>query len=152
MKSRTKTKLATVLWPNFKRTIDGFPNMVIANVQDHKTKELLMTAFMDEHGWEQSLKTGKVSLFSTSKGKSWVKGEESGNFMVVKEIRLDCDGDAILFFVDPQGAGVACHTEARSCFYRSVFMFQPNLMDAPKAGRKEDLGVTEFKVADSIER
>lgn len=144
-------KTVTVLWPNFKRNIDGIPNLANVVVQDYQTKEILMVAFTDEAGWKETLKTGMVSMFSTSRKKSWVKGEESGNFMLVKEIRLDCDGDAILYFVIPQGKGVACHTEARSCFYRSVGLFKPNLMEAPKAGIKEDLGATEFEIADSID-
>ena len=132
-----------VLWPNFKREIDGIKGLAIVVVQNYETKEVLMVAFTDEPGWKQTLESGKVSLYSTSRKKSWIKGEESGNFMKVKDIRLDCDGDAIVCLVEPQGKGVACHTEARTCFYRSA-TFPRVIAIAPKAGPHEQLQSMEF--------
>jgi phosphoribosyl-AMP cyclohydrolase len=132
-----------VLWPNFKREIDGIKGLAIVVVQDHKTSEVLMVAFTDEAGWKQTLESGKVSLFSTSRKESWIKGKGSGNFMKIKDIRLDCDGDAIVCLVEPQGKGLACHTEARTCFYRSA-TFPSVIAIAPKAGPDEDLQTHEF--------
>ena len=132
-----------VLWPNFKRSIDGIEGLAMVVVQDYKTNEVLMVAFSDEAGWKQTLTSGKVSLYSTSRKKSWVKGEESGNFMQVLDIRLDCDGDTILYLVAPKGNGVACHTDARSCFYRSA-LSEWSIV-APKAGPKESLRSYEFE-------
>ena len=132
-----------VLWPNFKREIDGIKGLAIVVVQDYRTHEVLMVAFTNETGWKQTLETGKVSLFSTSRKKSWIKGEESGNFMKVVDIRLDCDGDTIVCLVEPQGKGVACHTEARTCFYRSATRLSV-IVAAPKAGPHEELKIREF--------
>lgn len=134
-----------VLWPNFKRTIDGIPGLAVVVVQDATTLEILMQAFSDETGWEQTLKSGRVSLFSTSRKKSWIKGEESGNFMEVKNIRLDCDGDTIVYLVEPQGKGLACHTGARTCFYRSILR-NGLICLAPQAGADEALELREFEV------
>jgi phosphoribosyl-AMP cyclohydrolase len=102
-----------------------------------------MLAYTDEAGWLQSLATGKVSLYSRSRGKSWVKGETSGNFMRILDMRIDCDGDAILCLVEPQGDGLACHTLARSCFYRDAMGSQ--LMPAPEAGNGEELREVEVE-------
>lgn len=133
-----------VFKPNFKRTIGEFPNLAIAVVQHAHTGEILMVAFTDEAGWLQTLQTGNVSLFSTSRGKSWVKGEESGNFMKVLSIMVDCDGDAIIYSVEPQGPGVACHTGAVSCFYREAFT--PEYDHPPKEGEHEHLEMIDVEV------
>lgn len=128
-----------VLEPSFNREINGIPNLALVVVQHHKTLEVLMVAFTDCAGWYQTVTTGKVSIYSTSRKKSWVKGEESGNFMKVIDIRIDCDGDSILYLVEPQGKGVACHTNARSCFYRSPLRPTLFIMPVPNSGPKEFL-------------
>jgi len=84
-------------------------------VQDSTTGEVLMLAYADEKALELTLKKRELYLFSRSRGKLWHKGESSGNIMKVREVRLDCDGDALLVMVDP--AGPACHTGQRSCFF-----------------------------------
>ncbi len=87
-------------------------------VQDAGTGEVLMYAFMNRESLEKTLRTGKATYWSRSRGKLWVKGESSGHFQFVREMRLDCDGDALLIRVEQEGG--ACHTGYRSCFYRKV--------------------------------
>ena len=110
--------------------------------QDASTKEVLMVAYTDEAGWLKTLETGLGSYYSTSRKKSWVKGEESGNFQKVVDILIDCDGDALVYLVKPQGNKVACHTDARSCFYRSC-LGKKQTDVAPKAGADEVLPIVE---------
>ena len=90
-----------------------------AIVQDHATGEVLMLAFMNQTAWEATLKTGKATYWSRSRNQLWVKGETSGNVQLVKEIRVDCDDDAILLKVEQIG-GAACHTGHKSCFYKKA--------------------------------
>ncbi len=87
--------------------------------QDWQTGEVLMMAYMNREAWSRTLETGKVHYWSRSRGKLWLKGESSGHVQVVKEIRVDCDGDTVLVKVEQMG-GAACHTGYRSCFYRRV--------------------------------
>jgi len=87
--------------------------------QDVKTGEVLMLAYMNRAAWESTLFTGKATYFSRSRNELWVKGSTSGNLQIVKEIRIDCDNDAVLLMVDQVG-GAACHTGYRSCFHRKV--------------------------------
>jgi phosphoribosyl-AMP cyclohydrolase len=93
--------------------------LVPAIVQDYKTGEVLMLAFMNLEAWEATLSTGKATYFSRSRQKLWVKGETSGNLQIVKEILVDCDEDTVLLKVEQRG-GAACHTGYRSCFYRKI--------------------------------
>ncbi|RKY62817.1 MAG: phosphoribosyl-AMP cyclohydrolase [Candidatus Latescibacterota bacterium] len=90
--------------------------LIPAIVQDVKTGEVLMLAYMNRESLLQTIKTGKMTYWSRSRGKLWVKGETSGHLQLVREVRVDCDGDALLFKVEQIGA--ACHTGYRSCFYR----------------------------------
>lgn len=100
------------------REIDGIPDLIIALTQDFSSSEILMVAFTNEEGIQKTIETGKVHYFSTSRKKLWLKGETSGHVQTVKEILIDCDGDAILFKVEQEGA--ACHEGYRSCFFRRV--------------------------------
>ncbi len=88
-------------------------------VQDYKTGEVLMLAFMNEDAWKATLSTGKATYYSRTRQKLWIKGETSGNMQLVKEIRIDCDDDTLLLKVEQIG-GAACHTGHRSCFYKKV--------------------------------
>lgn len=88
-------------------------------VQDDETGEVLMLAYMNLEAWLKTLETGKAAFWSRSRNELWVKGETSGNFQVVREVRLDCDNDAILLKVQQLG-GAACHTGYRCCFYRKA--------------------------------
>lgn len=93
--------------------------LIPAIAQDYKTGEVLMMAFINRESWELTLKTGVVHYWSRSRGKLWKKGESSGNVQEVKEIRVDCDSDCVLFKINQIGEA-ACHTGFRSCFYRVV--------------------------------
>lgn len=92
--------------------------LIPAVVQDERTGEVLMVAYMNRESLLRTLSTGRMTYWSRSRGRLWVKGESSGNFQIVKEVRVDCDGDALLFKVEQVGA--ACHTGYRSCFYRKL--------------------------------
>jgi len=89
--------------------------VVMAIAQDEASGEVLMTAFMNEASFRATLESGRVVYWSTSRGRLWPKGEESGNVQVVKGIYVDCDGDAVLLRVEQKGRA-ACHTGKLSCF------------------------------------
>jgi phosphoribosyl-AMP cyclohydrolase len=91
--------------------------LVTAIAQDHETGEILMVAYMNEESFRKTLELGEVVYWSTSRNELWHKGESSGNVQIVKELRVDCDGDAVLVKVEQRG-GAACHTGQRSCFFR----------------------------------
>jgi phosphoribosyl-AMP cyclohydrolase len=92
--------------------------LVAAIVQQHDTGEVLMLAWMDDEALHRTLTTGRATYWSRSRGEHWVKGETSGNRQWVRDVRLDCDGDALLVLVEQEG--VACHTGERSCFFRPL--------------------------------
>ncbi len=102
-----------------KLDFDKVGGLIPAIVQDHKTGEVLMLAFMNEEAWEHSLATGRATYYSRSRQKLWIKGESSGNLQHIKEIRIDCDNDTVLLKVEQVGEA-ACHTGHRSCFYQKV--------------------------------
>ncbi len=92
--------------------------LVAVIVQDADTGEVLTLAYMNRQSLELTLSTGQAHFWSRSRQELWHKGATSGNFQDVVELRIDCDGDAILVLVHPQGP--ACHTGEVSCFYRSL--------------------------------
>ena len=92
--------------------------LVPAIAQDVVSGEVLMCAYMNKASLEQTIKTGKATYYSRSRQEIWVKGETSGHYQTVKEVLLDCDGDAIVIKVEQEGA--ACHTGNYSCFYRRL--------------------------------
>jgi phosphoribosyl-AMP cyclohydrolase len=98
---------------------DKSGGIIPAIAQDHSTGEVLMLAYINRESWELTLKTGIVHYWSRSRSRLWKKGESSGNVQQVKEIRIDCDNDCVLFRVAQVG-DAACHTGYRSCFYRVV--------------------------------
>ncbi len=87
-------------------------------VQDYESKEVLMLAYANEEAIKKTLESGYAHYFSRSRKKLWMKGEESGNFQKIVEIRKDCDGDAILYIVKQRG--FACHTGNFSCFFSRI--------------------------------
>ena len=87
-------------------------------VQDLKTKDVLMLAYANQEALKKTNITGNAWFWSTSKSKLWMKGEESGNIQPVKEIRTDCDLDAVLYIVE--SSRPACHTGQRSCFHHML--------------------------------
>lgn len=95
--------------------------LIPAIVQDYKTGEVLMQAYMNEESLEKTLGTGRTWFYSRSRGELWEKGATSGNTQEVKEVLLDCDGDSLLIKVKQEGKA-ACHTGNRSCFYRSLWV------------------------------
>lgn len=92
--------------------------LIPAVVQNKETKEVLMVAYMTADTIKQTLETGRATFWSRSRREVWVKGETSGHYMYVEEMRVDCDGDCLVLLSNPVGA--ACHTGNRSCFYRTV--------------------------------
>jgi len=142
-----------ILWPNFKKSDDPkikkWTGLITVVVQDIRTKEVLMVAFANEEALRKTLATGKATFFTRSRGRLWTKGEESGNFMKVLDVRPDCDGDALLLLVEPLGEGLACHTESYSCFFRRIT--GEELMHPGKAlGPDETLPMVEVEVNPSI--
>lgn len=97
--------------PDFSKYSDG---LVPAVVQDFKTQKVLMLGFMNEEAYRKTEETAKVTFFSRSKQRLWTKGEESGNFLNLKQIFLDCDQDTILIKAEP--VGPTCHTGADTCW------------------------------------
>lgn len=92
--------------------------LVAAVAQQHGTGEVLMLAWMNADAVRETLETGRVCYWSRSRNALWRKGETSGQVQRLVEMRLDCDGDALLLLVEQEG--VACHTGRRSCFYRAA--------------------------------
>ena len=98
-------------------------------MQDWRTGEVLTLAYMDEEALRRTRETGEIHFYSRSRQEIWHKGESSGNVQRVRQIRYDCDGDALVVLVEP--AGPACHTGQRSCFYRDLDGTADPTPDAP---------------------
>lgn len=103
--------------------------LIPAIAQQYDSKDVLMMAWMNEASLQETLKTGRVCYWSRSRQAYWRKGEESGQIQVLKELRFDCDGDAILLLVDQTGP--ACHTGRKSCFYTAVHDDKVEIMTNP---------------------
>ena len=106
---------------DFEKT-DGLVPVII---QDIQTLEVLMLGYMNEEAWTKTQAEGKVTFYSRSKKRLWTKGEESGNFLFVKETHIDCDNDTLLIKASP--VGPTCHTGSRSCFktnFNQNFIFE----------------------------
>ena len=87
--------------------------------QDAVTNEILMVAWMDRAAFLRTLETGKACYYSRSRKSAWMKGESSGHLQILREMRIDCDGDVVLLKVEQLG-GIACHTGRRNCFFRTL--------------------------------
>lgn len=109
------TFTSAIPFSEFKLNNDGLIPVV---VQDYKTDEVLMVAYMNEEAYERTIATGKMTYYSRSRRELWVKGLTSGHFQYVRSIEIDCDNDTLLAKVKQTGA--ACHTGNRSCFYRNL--------------------------------
>ncbi|RZJ79220.1 MAG: bifunctional phosphoribosyl-AMP cyclohydrolase/phosphoribosyl-ATP diphosphatase HisIE [Flavobacterium sp.] len=104
---------------------DKGEGLVPVIIQDHQTLEVLMLGYMNAEAFEKTQNEEKVTFFSRSKNRLWTKGEESGNFLHVKSIDIDCDNDTILIKANP--VGPTCHTGSRSCFktdFNQNFIFE----------------------------
>ncbi len=106
---------SSIAFSEFKLNSDGLIPVI---VQDYKTDEVLMLAYMNEEAFENTLKTGLMTYYSRSRKEQWVKGETSGHYQYVKSLDIDCDNDTLLAKVKQLGA--ACHTGNYSCFYRNL--------------------------------
>ena len=107
------------------KTRDISMNLIPAIIQDCRTNEVLMLAYMSKESLEKSIQTGTTWFWSREREKLWNKGETSGNIQKIKEIKYDCDGDTLLIKVEQ--VGNACHTGSRSCFFRSLDIKTKNL-------------------------
>jgi phosphoribosyl-AMP cyclohydrolase len=94
-------------------------SLIPAIIQDEKSGEVLMMAYMNKSSLEKTIEGGKTCFWSRSRQQFWTKGETSGNVQLVKEILYDCDEDTLLIKVDQTGTG-ACHTGNRTCFFRKI--------------------------------
>jgi phosphoribosyl-AMP cyclohydrolase len=115
-----ESQLDPAIAARLKRTPDG---LVCAIAQQRGTGEVLMVAWMDDEALHRTLTTGRATYWSRSREEYWVKGESSGHTQRVHEVRLDCDGDALLVTVDQ--VGPACHTGTRTCFDTDVLLAAP---------------------------
>ncbi len=93
--------------------------LVAAVVQDADSGDVLMVAYMNSESLRRTVETGRTWFYSRSRQEYWCKGETSGDRQYVRDLRVDCDGDALLVIVDQHG-DAACHTKNWSCFYRSA--------------------------------
>ena len=96
----------------------GPDGLITAVVQDATSGEVLMVAHMNRQAYDATMASKRATFYSRSRQRLWEKGESSGNVMHVREVRVDCDGDAVLLSVDADGP--ACHTGERTCFHRSA--------------------------------
>lgn len=110
-----ETLTAAFSWEEFKLNSYGHVPVI---VQDYRTSEVLMMAYMNEEAYRHTLETGRMTYFSRSRNELWVKGETSGHYQYVKSLTADCDMDTILARVSQVGA--ACHTGAHSCFFHEI--------------------------------
>lgn len=106
---------STMDFSEFKLSADGLIPVI---VQNYKTNEVLMMAYMNQDAFEQTMKTGKMTYYSRSRKARWVKGETSGHYQYLKSLTIDCDKDTILAKVDQ--VGPACHTGSPTCFYQPL--------------------------------
>ena len=112
---QVETFEAAFKWDDFKKNPEGLVPVI---VQDYRTREVLMMAYMNEEAYDQTTRNGRMTYFSRSRNSLWLKGETSGHFQYVKELRVDCDCDTILAKVSQTGA--ACHTGSHSCFFHEI--------------------------------
>ena len=106
--------------------------VVAAIAVDHVSHRVLMVAYMNREAFEETVATGRACYFSRTRQKLWRKGEESGNFQIVHEIRVDCDQDAIVLEVEQRGDGAACHEGYESCFFRKLEKGEWKVVDQRK--------------------
>jgi phosphoribosyl-AMP cyclohydrolase / phosphoribosyl-ATP pyrophosphohydrolase len=119
--------------PDFSKYTDG---LMPAIIQDAATQKVLMLGFMNEEAFAKTKRENKVAFFSRSKQRLWTKGETSGNFLLVKEILIDCDSDTILIKAQPTGP--VCHTGADTCFNETNSSFSLQKLEDIIADRKNN--------------
>ncbi|MDZ7842241.1 MAG: phosphoribosyl-AMP cyclohydrolase [Gammaproteobacteria bacterium] len=122
MANETENWLEDVCW--------NAQGLVPAVAQDAESGRLLMLAWMNRDALRLTVETGRAVYWSRSRNRLWRKGEESGHYQLLRELRLDCDGDTVLLSVEQVG-GIACHTGRQSCFYRKLDNGTWREMEAP---------------------
>ncbi|MEX0971737.1 MAG: bifunctional phosphoribosyl-AMP cyclohydrolase/phosphoribosyl-ATP diphosphatase HisIE [Solirubrobacterales bacterium] len=115
----------------FEQIVFDERGLVPCVAQDFASGEVLTLAYANEESLRLTQETGEMHFFSRSRGRIWRKGEESGHVLMLKQLRVDCDGDAVVALVEPSGP--ACHTGERSCFYRELGGSASIEKDAPAA-------------------
>ncbi len=115
--------------PNFEEAPKGLVPVV---AQDFYLRHVLMLAYTDATGWEETQSTKIATYYSRSRGGRWVKGDTSDNKQKAIDILANSAGKALIYAVEPLGHKVACHLNARSCFFRSILADRSYLMDVPK--------------------
>ena len=125
--------------PDFSKYKDG---LMPAIVQDHHTRTVLMLGFMNEEALIKTQSDGKVTFYSRSKQRLWTKGEESGNFLLVQDILIDCDNDTLLIKAVPKGP--VCHTGAATCFREDNDQFTLQKLESIIAERNSDRGPNSY--------
>lgn len=134
---------------DFSKNSDG---LVPAIVQDATTKTVLMLGYMNEEAYQKTMETKKVTFFSRSKNRLWMKGEESGNFLNLVDLKVDCDNDTILVKVNPQGP--TCHTGSDTCWQENNnqdYGFISKLEETIK-DRKENANAGQSYIASLFEK
>ena len=114
--------------------------LVSAIALDRSSGQVLMLAYMNEATLLKTLETKIMTYWSRSRQKEWIKGETSGNTQTVLAVKLDCDGDALQFTVQPNGIGAACHEGYKSCFFRELNDGQWEVKDKPMFNPNEVYG------------
>ena len=139
--NQLKSKMS---WSDFKLNSDG---MVPVIVQDYKTDEVLMLAYMNEKAYLTTLKLGKMTYWSRSRNELWTKGLTSGHVQYVKSLTIDCDNDTILAKVEQVGA--ACHTGNRTCFFTPLLksLFEKSFLQSARPTLRYILQKAFFKHA-----
>lgn len=127
-----KKTISAVPFQEFKLNADGLIPVI---VQDYKSLQVLMLAYMNEESFTETLRSGRMTYYSRSRKCLWKKGETSGHYQYVKSLDLDCDADTILAKVDQIGA--ACHTGHRSCFFTNLLTLEEEKEEQGKG--KENL-------------
>ncbi|MGN0505772.1 MAG: bifunctional phosphoribosyl-AMP cyclohydrolase/phosphoribosyl-ATP diphosphatase HisIE [Lachnospiraceae bacterium] len=122
-----KTQESPVSFAEMKKGENGLVPVI---VQDYKTNEVLMLAYMNEEAYNNTVRTGRMTYYSRSRQELWLKGETSGHYQYVKSLSIDCDNDTLLAKVKQIGA--ACHTGNRSCFYRELISAEYETEDASR--------------------
>jgi phosphoribosyl-AMP cyclohydrolase len=112
--------------------------LIPAVIQDHRNGDVLMLGFVNAEALAATQRTGEVHFYSRSRGRLWKKGETSGHVLRVKDVRIDCDADALLIQVEPLGPGV-CHEGYRSCFFRQLDPDGSSRIIAGRAFATEDV-------------
>lgn len=132
---------AKLSWSDFKLNSDGLIPVI---VQDYRTNEVLMLAYMNEEAFQKTVETGRMTYYSRSRQELWVKGLTSGHFQYAKSLSADCDFDTLLAKVSQVGA--ACHTGAYSCFFNEIFEKEYTVTNPVKVLEKEYATIVDRKL------